>query len=357
MRDSWRPLVPWALLLGLSSMLGALVYSWLYSAERMTTVAWAHPWAFGLAAGAGLVAYTRLHARRRRAPTLWFSRVGDAADMRPGLVAYLGDLPDVVRILVIGLLAVALARPQTYRVEEVEVDSVDIMVVLDLSRSMRELDLRPNRLDAGQRTIRGFLHQVPDDRVGLVVFAQAAMLQCPLTLDHGALDQIIADQSIGDVPSRGTAIGDALALALAALRRSDAKSKVVILLSDGDSNYTTEFSPVEAKELAKTMGVKVFTVLLGQDGRRPGWRRARHPVNPALLQDIARDTGGQFFHAQDNQLLADSFAEVRADLELTRRRVQAGVLDSDLYPPLLWLALLFLILELCLRATRWRRFP
>ena len=356
-RRRGRSLVPWLVWLGVVGTVGALVYSWLYGADRLTGVRWAHPWALLLAAGALLVVWTRIYWRRHRAPTLRFSRVADMSAIRPGWVGLLADAPEVVRALVIALLAVALARPQTYRVEEVEVESIDIVLVLDLSRSMRERDLRYNRLDAGQRTIRKFLGRVPSDRVGLVVFAQVAMLQCPLTLDHRALDQIVADQSIGDVPARGTAIGDALALALATLRRSDARSKMVILMSDGDSNWTTEFSPDEAKELARDMGVKVFTMLLGHDNTRPGWRRGRHPVNPELLREIARYTGGEFFHARDDQRLAESFEAVRSIMELTRRRVRAGVLDSDLYAGLLWLALALLFLELVMRATRWRRFP
>lgn len=351
-----RALATGATLVIVGGVAGAWVYWQLADAAMTTKIRWAHPWALALLAGALLIAGTRLLARRRRAPAIAYSRVADVRAVRPSLVGQLIDLPEVLRIVTVALLAIALARPQTYRDEEVEVESIDIMVVLDLSMSMRERDMRMNRLDAGQRTIRNFLHRVPSDRVGLVVFAQAAMLQCPLTLDHRTLDQIIADQSIGDVPFRGTAIGDALALALAVLRRSDARSKVAILLSDGDSNWTTEFSPVEAKDLAKTMGVQVFTILLGKDNQG-GPLRGSHPVDPALLKAIASDTGGRFFHAEDEQRLADSFEQVRETLELTRRRHRAGVLDSDLYPLVLWPALLCLLLELLLRATRWRRFP
>lgn len=351
-----RALITGASLVILGGLAGVWVYWQLSAAAQTTTIRWAHPWAFALLAGALLIAGARLLVRRYRAPTIAYSRVADLRAIRPSLVARLIDLPEVLRIVTVALLAVALARPQTYRDEEVEVESIDIMVVLDLSMSMRERDMRMNRLDAGQRTIRNFLRRVPSDRVGLVVFAQAAMLQCPLTLDHRTLDQIIADQSIGDVPFRGTAIGDSLALALAVLRRSDARSKVAILLSDGDSNWTTEFSPEEARDLAKTMGVRVFTILLGKENRG-GPLRGSHPVDPALLKAIASETGGLFFHAEDEKLLAESFERVRKTLELTRRRHRTGVLDSDLYPLVLWPALLFLLLELVSRATRWRRFP
>src|SRR5690606_12532389 len=125
-----------------------------------------------------------------------------------------------------------------------------VMIALDLSRSMEERDLGQNRLDAAQRTIREFLAGRASDRVGLVVFAREALLQCPLTLDYRSLDQIVADLAIGDVPEMGTAIGDALGLSLAQLARSAATSKVVILLSDGDSNVVNEMDPHEARALA-----------------------------------------------------------------------------------------------------------
>jgi Ca-activated chloride channel family protein len=160
------------------------------------------------------------------------------------------------------------------------------------------------------------------------------------------------------VPARGTAIGDALALSLAVLRRSEARSKVVVLLSDGDSNWTTEFSPDEARDLAVEMGVRVFTILLGQDPERSGRRSSnRYPVDPALLRGIAEATGGLFFSVADEARLAQSFERVRQTLELTRHRVRAEVVDSDLYSVALWPALLLLLLELLMRATRWRRFP
>lgn len=352
-----RALVPYLLLVLFGVILGLLIRFLVLDVARDSPIRLAHPWALTLLSGSVLVAWVRLHLRKARVPTLAFSRVGDLPRVRTGWVAWLIDLPDVLRILAVALIALALTRPQTSRDEIVDVESIDIMIALDLSRSMEERDMRYNRLDAGQRTIREFVHEVPDDRIGLVVFAQGAMLQCPLTLDHRALDQIVASQKIGDVPYRGTAIGDALALSLATLRRSPSNSRVAILLSDGESNWTTEFTPQEAKELAIRMRVKVFTILLGNDEQNAGWQRGRHPVNPDLLREIARDTGGAFFHATDNQGLIDSFQAVRKSLELTRHRVRRQVWDGDLYSYALIPGLLLLGLEWLLRMTRWRRFP
>jgi Ca-activated chloride channel family protein len=187
------------------------------------------------------------------------------------------------------------------------------------------------------------------------------MVQCPLTLDYRSLDQIVANTAIGDVPEKGTAIGDALALGVSALIRSKGDdpehppSKVVILLSDGDSNMRTHFDDEEAKELAVAKGVKVFTMLLGAE--QPGAGMFGHAVNPELLKKIAAATGGMFFRATDQESLDASFSRVRETLQKARRVEVGQVLAHELYPVFLAPALLLLLLEALLRSTRFRRFP
>ena len=348
--------VPYVLL----AVIGGLAALWLWqdveAIRGIEAVALHDPWALSLLAGAALLIWVSFHLRRRRAPSFLFSRVPDLAATRRGWVARLATLPAVLRVCALAILAVALARPQTYRNEEIEIEGIDIMVVLDLSRSMEERDLLRNRLDAGQRTIREFLKRRKNDRIGLVVFAEEAMLQCPLTHDYRSLDQIVADLRIGDVPDMGTAIGDGLGLALASLRRSDAASKVVILVSDGDSNVDSEMDPYVAKRIAMEMGVRVFTILMGQEEAAMRRWRSRHGVNPELLQEIARDTGGIYFNAGDDRALEASFNAVRATLEKTRHRV-TGKTYGELFPRFVYLALLLLLVELALVFTRWRRFP
>lgn len=356
-RSRWQVLVPYGLLLGLGAPLGVALYVALEHASRGEPIHWARPWALLLLGGVVLVAWVAFHLHALRGATMAFSRVHDLALTRRGLVARLASLPDVLRVLTIALFALALARPQTVRTEEVDVEGIDIMLVLDLSKSMEERDLARNRLDAGQRTIRRFLRSREHDRVGLVVFAEAAMLQCPLTHDHDALDRIVADQSIGDVPEMGTAIGDALGLALASLRRSDASSKVVILLSDGESNVTRELAPREAKDLAVAMKVKVFTILLGREQAMPALLGTPYGVNPELLREIARDTGGLFFRAGNDDMLQQSFRRVHQTLDKTRRRVKRQVVGAELFPWLLVPGFALFGLEMLMRATRWRRFP
>lgn len=311
-----------------------------------------------LLAGA-LLAWVGFHLHLRRAPTFAFSRVGDLARTRRGIVAWLSTLPAVLRVVAVGLIAVALARPQTFRREEIQVEGIDIMLVLDVSKSMEEDDLERNRIDAAQRTIRRFLRGRKNDRIGLVAFAKDATLECPLTLDYRVLDTVVSGIGIGDLDPMGTAIGDGLALAVGSLRRSDAKSKVVILLTDGDSNVAREFGPDQAKELARTAGVRVFTVLIGrEDGAvaRDGFGRQPYAVNPALLRQIAADTGGRYFNAPDTRALDRGFEEVRATLELSKRR-EVGKVYGEVFPVLAAPALLLLLLELALSLTRFRRFP
>jgi Ca-activated chloride channel family protein len=310
--------------------------------------------------GIVLLAWVGFHLHGQRVATFSFSRTADLARAGQGPVSWLAALPRALRLCAVGFLAIALARPQTMKKQDIEVEGIDIMLVLDVSKSMEERDLRHDRMDAAQRTIRRFLKGRKNDRIGLVIFAKQAMMQCPLTSDYRALDQIVADLAIGDIDAMGTAIGDGLGLALASLRRSEARSKVVILLTDGDSNVINEMAPDEAKELAKKMGVRVFTVLMGRElGGEPRFDpfgRQPYAVNPALLKRIAAETGGQYFNAGDDAALERGFEEVRATLEKTKRR-QVGRVFTELYPRFAIAALALILLEVLLTLTRLRRFP
>lgn len=358
------PWISWLVLALIGMPLGLSLQSALADLAGDEVIRWRHPWAFALLASVLLLGWVGFHLREARAPTMLFTRVAEIAVVRRGLVARLATLPEMMRILAVALLACALARPETVRSEEIEVEGIDIMIALDLSRSMEERDLGERRIDAGKRTIQRFLASLGSDRVGLVVFAKQAMLQCPLTIDMSGLAGLVADVEIGQVPERGTAVGDALALTLLHLGRSDARSKVVILLSDGDSNTADKFSPAEAADLAASMGVKVFTILLGGDDAAPPASPSaiappleRHLANPALLQEIAKKTGGRYFRAADASALQASFAAVRETLDKTRRRVVGRVAGAELYPWLLVPAMVLLAIEMLMRLGRWRRFP
>ncbi len=346
-----RALFPYILLVLIGGPVAIGIDTYIEDAERRHDLDWQNQAAFILLAATALVAWVQFHLRKQRGATMAFPRVADLRRAGPGIVSHLAVLPAVLRIIALGVIVVGLARPQTYRTVVTETDSVDIMLVLDMSKSMEETDLRRDRLDAAQRVIRRFASTRRGDRVGLVLFAQQAMLQCPLTLDIDLFDRVVADLKMDDIPSLGTAIGDGLGMGLAYLRRSDAKSKIVILLSDGDNNVSTQMTPQQAAEAARDMKIKVFTVLVGADSQ---WGSS---VNPATLRNIADITGGKFFKATDWEALRDSFAEMRKTLDKTRRRKEERKKDKELFVPLAALAVGLLFFELILSSTRFRRFP
>jgi Ca-activated chloride channel family protein len=353
MSPRWRRIaVAWLLLALVALPVGWGVRVYLEDAERRQELDWHRPDARWLLLAGLLIAWVQFHLRSERGGTLGFSRVAPMKRAGGGMVSYLAFLPAVLRVVAVGAIAIGLARPQTYRTVTFEQDSVDIMIVLDLSKSMEDTDLRRDRLDAAQRVVRRFVAARKGDRVGLVVFAQRAMLQCPLTSDMRVLDQVVADLAIGDVPELGTAIGDGLGMALAYLRRSDARSKVVVLLSDGDNNVSSQMTPAQAAQAAADLKVQVFTVLVGSEGSLFG-----NAVDPATLRNIATVTGGQFFEAKDSRALSQSFDEVRERLEKNRRKHTERRKDKELFVPLVGLAFGLLLLELALSATRFRRFP
>jgi Ca-activated chloride channel family protein len=355
-----RGLLPWVLVASLGAI-GALAVARYFDAARgPEPIVWRAPRALVLVAAAGMIGVLAFHLRRRAA-AMAFSQT--QLVRRVGVAAWLSDLPGVLRVLAVAALAVALARPETYRVFERQIDTIDIMLVVDMSKSMEETDLPRDRIDAAQRVIRRFLHRTAHDRIGLVVFGQQAMLRCPLTLDTRVLEQIVTDLAIGDVPELGTAIGDGLGLALSQLRdgrreagpeNAPAKSKVVILLSDGDSNWATRFEPDEAARVAKDMGVKVYTILVG---REESDLFGGMSVNPDALRSIAAVTGGEFFRATDYESFDEGFQTVRSKLDTTKRVEIERIPDKQLFVPLALLGLILLGLDLVLSHTRLRRLP
>ncbi len=352
MRTLLRALWAWGLVLAIAAVAALALYIYLGVAAGSEPIGWRDPRAAWLAL-AGLVAGVIVfHLHRRRTATLGYSHVGLVGAR--GVVAWLAEIPGALRVVALVVIALALARPETYRTVTHEVDTIDIMIVVDMSKSMEETDLPRDRLDAAQRVIRRFLHRTTDDRIGLVIFGQDAMLQCPLTQDTKVVEQIVSDLAIGDVHELGTAIGDGLALALAQLRRSDAKSKVVILLSDGDSNWVRRFEPDEAAQAARAMGVKVYTLLVG---REEDGMFDTMPVNPATLRSIASITGGEFFRASDYDSFDKGFQSVRNKLDTTKRVITERVPDQQLFVGFAVIAALLLALELALSSTRLRRLP
>jgi Ca-activated chloride channel family protein len=276
----------------------------------------------------------------------------------------------LVRMAAVALAVVALARPQTMgaRVRDLSVEGIDIMIALDLSTSMEAADFRPNnRIFVAKETLNEFIASRVNDRIGLVVFAGAAYTQAPLTLDYGVLREVVK-QLRTRVLEEGTAIGDALAVSLNRLRDSDAKSKVVVLITDGDNN-SGRISPLDAAGMAQALHVPVFTVLVGKGGKVPfpdgtdlfgntSYRDVDIAINPALLQQISKMTGGEYYRATDRESLRAGLNGILDRLDKSKL-LEGGASANyhEEFPPFLLAAFLCAALELFLRSTVLRVFP
>ncbi|MET0388338.1 MAG: VWA domain-containing protein, partial [Polyangiales bacterium] len=247
-----------------------------------------------------------------------------------------------------------------------DVQGIDMVLTIDLSLSMQAADIRPNRFVATQAVVDEFILKRPNDRIGAVIFGRDAHTLLPLTTDHEALRSMIAELELGVIEGRGTAIGNAIGTALNRLRRSDAKSKVAILLTDGDSN-SGNVSPLQAADFAKALGVKVYTVLMGRSDNapvksgldlfgRPVFDRGNFPVNPELLKTVAQQTGGEAFQVADRAALERSFHTILDHLE--RSQIEdAGRVYGELFPVFVWPALALLLLEIAVAALIQKRWP
>jgi len=260
----------------------------------------------------------------------------------------------VLRLAAVVLIGVALARPQSSRAsDDLELEGIDIVIALDMSGSMQETDLVPNRLEAAKLVIQDFVRHRPSDRIGLVVFGREAYTHIPLTLDHGTFLRMLAELRLGMIDGNGTAIGNGIGVALNRLRKSDARSKVIIVLTDGENN-AGNISPEQAARYAETLKVKVYTILAGDPERQE--REYGHPVNAKLLEQIASMTGGTPYLATDKRALAERFQKILEDLQKSRIR-DRGTLYAELYRRFVLVAFGLLLLELALRLTRWQRIP
>lgn len=313
--------------------------------------------------------YQAWHERRRRA-VLRFSAAHILAQQGRGLRTYLLPALPLLRVIAVAAAIIAIARPQVRdaRVKDLNVEGIDIVVALDLSTSMEAGDFRPqNRLFVAKEVLSDFISNRVNDRIGLVVFAGAAYTQAPLTLDYGVLREVIK-QLRTRVLEDGTAIGDALATSLNRLRDSDAKSRVVVLITDGDNN-AGKISPLDAANMAKSLKIPVYTILVGKGGKVPFpqgqdlfgnvvWRDTEIPINPELLQDISSITGGEYYRATDPETLKQGLQKVLDSLE--RSKLMEGGASATYredYHPYLLLAFGLAALELLLRATLLRVFP
>ena len=270
-----------------------------------------------------------------------------------------------LRILAIMATFVALMRPQERNaLREINAEGIDIMMVIDISGSMRAMDFKPNRLEAVKKVAQTFVSQRQNDRIGLNVFARESFMQCPLTTDLNRLNEFISQLEIVNEKFDGTAIGMAVAGAINRLRDSDASSKVIVLLSDGRNN-AGELDPITTSELAKEFGIRIYTIGAGTRGTAAmpvqtviGMRNVQVQVDidEETLTKIADITGGTYFRATDEQSLAAIYQEI-SEMETTEYSVREYVQHAELFYYALLLALFFLLIEFVLERLVFRRFP
>lgn len=279
---------------------------------------------------------------------------------------YLVHAPFILRVLIFSMLVCVIARPQTKdNWQQSEVEGIDVMLAMDISTSMLAQDLQPNRIEATKKVATAFINSRPNDNIGLTVFAGESYTQCPLTIDHSVLLNLL--QVVGcEMPQNGlitdgTALGMGLANAVSRLKDSQAKSKVVILLTDGMNN-SGEISPLTAAELAKQFGIRVYTIGAGTTGMAPYPVYANQTVNVPVeidektLSQIAAMADGKYFRATSTEELQQVYEEIDR-LEKTRLHVKEFSSREEKYAIFGCIALLALLLDILLRNTLLKQIP
>lgn len=310
-----------------------------------------------------LVAHYLYLELRERDPHM---RVSIASPWTAGgksVLSVLRHLPFVFRIAALSLIIVSIARPRSStELERVDTEGIDIIFAMDVSTTMLARDFTPDRVSAAKDIAIEFIAQRPTDRMGIVVFAGESYTQCPLTTDRATLINMMKEVQT-DLIDDGTAIGNGLATAVARLSESDALSKVVILLTDGVNNRG-EIAPLTAAEIARTYGVRVYTIGVGANGVAPypvmtPWgvevQNVRVELDEDLLRQIAETTGGRYFRATDNTKLAEIYSEINR-METSRTTVDSFPVYKEKFGPFALAALVCLLLELLVKLSI-RRMP
>jgi Ca-activated chloride channel homolog len=325
----------------------------------------ASPWFLLLLVALPLLAVWEWRRARRDPETLRFSDTAAATSVRPTVWVRMRYLPAALRLAAVALAIIAMARPQQRDVlVERSAQGIDIVMVMDLSTSMLARDFNPNRLEAARAVASRFVDGRVSDRIGIVVFAGRAYTMAPLTLDYAFLKTMLESIRTGTMED-GTAIGTGLATAVAGLRQSDAESRVIILLTDGQNNRG-EIDPMTAAEIAYMYGIRIYSIGIGSDGvdafgrSLPPHLRQLMPaddgVDAASLTALSERTGGRYFHADDERMLETVYDEI-STLERSEIRETTFLDVQERYAAFLWPAFLLVLVEVLLTTTRLRRVP
>ena len=306
--------------------------------------------------------------RKKSEPTLQFSDTRAFARAPKSFRNYLLHLPFILRITALVMIIIILARPQTTdNWQNTEIEGIDIMLAVDVSTSMLAEDLKPNRLEAAKQVASEFINGRPNDNIGLTIFAGESFTQCPLTVDHAVLlnlFQSIKGDFAGTMIEDGTAIGMGLANAISRLKDSKAKSKVIILLTDGTNNKG-DISPLTAAEMAKSFGIRIYTIGLGTNGMAPypyrtlsGVQYISVPVeiDEATLTQIAGTANGNYFRATSNSKLKEVYEDIDK-LEKTKLNVKEYSKRQEEYQLFAIIALLCILGEVLLRNSILKKIP
>lgn len=276
----------------------------------------------------------------------------------------LRHVPFILRLLTVSLVITALARPQTKTDEQqAEGDGIDIVLCIDVSGSMTAQDFTPNRMEAAKKVAQDFIDKRLTDRIAIVIFSGESFTQCPLTTDRMVLKSAVENIHNGLLED-GTAIGDGLSTSVDRLRSSKSKSRIVILLTDGENNGGL-IGPTNAKEIAKAFGIKVYTIGVGTNGFAPFpiktamgiiMQQQKVTIDEKLLKEIAGETGGKYFRATDNTSLENIYTEINS-LEKSKVEISTLTRYTEKFFPFLIAALALLLLEFLLRFTLLKKFP
>lgn len=279
---------------------------------------------------------------------------------------YLLHVPFVLRLLVLALVVCVLARPQSkHSWNDTDVEGIDIMLAVDVSTSMLAQDFKPNRVEALKSIAQKFIEKRPNDNIGLSMFAGEAYTQCPLTTDHAVLMSLYnnadCNMAMRGIIDDGTAIGDGIMNAILRLKDSEAKSKVIILLTDGVNN-SGNISPLTAAEIARKYGIRIYTIGIGRNGMAPyplptgGTAMMPVEIDEGTMTQISSKTGGRYFRAQKNEELDAVYQDIDK-MERTKFNVKQYSRRNELYAPFALAAMLILLLEIILRTVVLKRLP
>ena len=307
--------------------------------------------------------YWKYHKGRKQVAAIGISSIKGLTESK-SWKNYFQQFPFILRMLALSCIIIALARPQT-RFDETqrEGEGIDIILAIDVSGSMTAQDFTPNRMEAAKKVAEEFVGERPSDRIGVVIFAGESFTQCPLTTDKYVLKSQISQIRNGLLED-GTAIGSGLATSVDRLRNSKSKSKVVILLTDGMNNGGL-IDPSTALEIAKTFHVKVYTIGVGTDGYAPTpvstplgivMQSQKVSIDEDLLKNIAKQTGGQYFRATDNQSLEKIYSQIDK-MEKSKVEITTFHHYTEKFYPFVFAALALLLLEVISKFTFFKKFP